>query len=166
MLRAMRRGYTVESYLAKVDRLRELVPDVSLSTDIIVGFPGETDEDFDAPCALMERVEYDNVFIFKYSPRPGTQAASWVDDVPRQVKEARNQQLLLLQGKISRRKLERWIGEDVEILIEQRNRRGQLAGRTRGNVNVVCQGPDQQIGELLKVRISAVTPTTMIGEIL
>ena len=163
LLRAMRRGYTVESYLAKVARLRELCPDVSLSTDIIVGFPGETDEEFEATLALMERVRYDSAFIFKYSPRPGTEAARWVDDVPRQVKEARNQAALAVQERISREKLERWVGREVSVLIEERNRRGQLAGHTRGHLNVVCDGPDASIGELATVRVQRVTPTTLIG---
>lgn len=163
VLRRMRRGYTVASYLAKVARLRELVPDVALSTDIIVGFPGETPEDFEATRALVADVEYDGAFIFKYSARPGTEAAGWGDDVPRAVKEARHRALLELQEAISRRKLERWVGHEVEVLLEERNRRGQLAGHTRGNLNVVCDGPDAWIGELVPVRIERVTPTTMIG---
>ena len=165
VLRAMRRGYTVEAYLAKVERLRELVPDVALSTDIIVGFPGETDEDFEATRALMAEVEYDSAFIFKYSPRPGTEAAGWADDLPRAVKETRNKEILALQERISRRKLERRIGQEVEVLIEDRNRRGQLTGHTRGHATVVCNGPDTCIGELVMVRIERVTPTTMIGEL-
>lgn len=165
ILRAMRRGYTAESYLAKVARLRELVPEVSLSTDIIVGFPGETDEDFEATRALMERLDCDSAFIFKYSPRPGTEAARWLEDVPRAVKEARHLELLMLQERISRRKLTQWIGREVEVLIENRNRRGQLAGHTRGHTTVVTEGPDECIGELVRVRIRRVTPTTMIGEL-
>lgn len=163
VLKAMRRGYTVEAYLAKVARVRELVPAVILSTDIIVGFPGETDEDFEATRALMEHVEFDSAFIFKYSPRPETEAARWPDDVPRAVKEARNRELLALQERISRRKLERWIGREVEVLIEQRNPRGQLSGHTRGHATVVCDGPDSCIGELVLVRVQRVTSTTMIG---
>jgi tRNA-2-methylthio-N6-dimethylallyladenosine synthase len=164
LLRAMRRGYTVEAYRAKVRRLRELVSDIVLSTDIIVGFPGETDDDFEATRALMAEIRYDNAFIFKYSPRPGTEAAGWADDVPRPVKEARHQELLALQQKISREKLERWIGRDVQVLIEERNRRGQLAGHTRGHLNVVCEGPDACLGELVSVRVQRVTATTLIGE--
>jgi len=165
ILKAMRRGYTVEGYLAKVARLRELVPEVSLSTDIIVGFPGETGEDFEATRALMERVGFDSAFLFKYSPRPGTEAAGRVDDVPRAVKEARHRELLALQERISRRKLERWVGREVEALIEQRNPRGQLAGHTRGHTTVVLDGPDAYLGELVTVRVRRTTASTLIGEL-
>ncbi|MGH7359365.1 MAG: MiaB/RimO family radical SAM methylthiotransferase, partial [Candidatus Rokuibacteriota bacterium] len=164
MLRAMRRGYTVDAYLAKLERLRGLVPDVALSTDIIVGFPGETEADFEATCALMERVRYDSAFVFKYSPRPGTEAAGWPDDVPQPVKERRNQAVLELQGRISRETLDTWVGRDVEVLVEERNRRGQLTGKNRRNTTVVLDGPDALVGALVPVRVGRVTGTTMIGE--
>ncbi len=166
MLKAMRRGYTVEEYEAKIARLRALAPEIHLSTDIIVGFPGETEEDFEATRALMERVGYDSAFIFKYSVRPGTEAAGWVDNVPSEEKDRRNQALLALQERASRAKLERWVGRAVEELIERRNAKGQLAGRTRGNVNVVCsEGDDRLIGELVGVRVERVTSTTLIGSV-
>jgi tRNA-2-methylthio-N6-dimethylallyladenosine synthase len=164
LLRAMRRGYTTAGYLDKVARLRARVPEVALTTDIIVGFPGETEADFEATRALMAEVEYDSAFVFKYSPRPGTAAAGQPDDVPRAVKEARNQALLALQGAISARKLGRLVDREVEMLVEGRNRRGQLTGHTRANTTVVCDGPDDWIGELVPVRVSRATPTTLIGE--
>jgi tRNA-2-methylthio-N6-dimethylallyladenosine synthase len=164
VLQVMRRGYTIERYLGQIARLRELVPDVALSTDIIVGFPGETEGDFEATCALMERVRYDSAFVFKYSPRPGTEAAGWPDDVPLPVKERRNQMILALQERISREKLEAKVGGEVEVLVEERNRRGQLTGKSRGNTTVVLEGPDALIGELIGVRVARVTDTTMIGE--
>jgi tRNA-2-methylthio-N6-dimethylallyladenosine synthase len=166
VLKAMRRGYTVEEYEAKVARLRVLAPETLLSTDIIVGFPGETEEDFEATCALMERVGYDSAFIFKYSMRPGTEAAEWVDAVPPEEKDRRNQVLLVLQEQTSRAKLERWVGRTVEVLIERRNARGQLAGRTRGNVSVVCrEGNESLIGGLVPVRVERMTATTLIGSV-
>jgi tRNA-2-methylthio-N6-dimethylallyladenosine synthase len=164
MLRAMRRGYTAETYVAQIDRLRVAVPHVALSTDIIVGFPGEAEADFEATCALMERVRYDSAFVFKYSPRPGTEAAGWPDDVPQPVKERRNQAVLELQARVSREKLEARVGGEVEVLVEERNRRGQLTGKSRGNTTVVLEGPDALIGELIPVRVTRVTGTTMIGE--
>jgi tRNA-2-methylthio-N6-dimethylallyladenosine synthase len=163
-LRAMRRGYTVDAYLAKIARLRELVPDVALSTDVIVGFPGESEADFEATCALMERVRYDSAFVFKYSPRPGTEAAGWIDDVPQTVKERRNQVALELQARISRQALERWAGREVEVLVEARNPRGQLAGRSRRHTPVVLDGPDSLLGELLPVRVVRATGTTLVAE--
>ena len=163
ILRAMRRGYTRESYVGKVGRLRELVPDVALSTDIIVGFPGESDADFEATLDLMREIEYDSAFVFKYSPRPGTEAARGPDSVPRRVKEARNQAVLALQDGISRRRLGRWVGREVEVLVEGRNRRGQLSGHTRGNATVVFDGPDELVGELVGVRVERTTGTTLIG---
>ena len=108
--------------------------------------------------ALMAAVEYDSAFLFKYSPRPGTEAAGRADDVPRATKERRHQALLALQGDISRRKLERWVGREVEVLVTERNRRGQLAGHTRHNVNAVCDGPDSSIGELVGVARGARHP--------
>ena len=98
--------------------------------------------DFEATCALMERVRYDSAFVFKYSPRPGTEAAGWPDDVPQPDKERRNQTILEIQARISREKLEAWVGGNVEVLVEERNRRGQLAGKSRGNTTVVFEGPD------------------------
>ena len=141
------------------------MPNVALSTDIIVGFPGETDADFDATCALMERVRYDSAFVFKYSPRPGTEAASRPDDVAQAVKERRNQAVLELQSRISREKLEAWIGREIEVLVEERNRRAQLTGKSRSNTTVVLEGSDSLIGELVPVRVARVTGTTMIGEL-
>ena len=165
ILRAMRRGYTAESYLEQIARLRALVPHVALSTDIIVGFPGETEADFEATQALMDRVRYDSAFVFKYSPRPGTEAEGWIDDVPQTVKERRNQAILELQARISREQLETWVGREVEVLVEERNRRGQLMGKSRRNTTVVVDGPDALIGELVLARVARVTDTTLIGDV-
>jgi tRNA-2-methylthio-N6-dimethylallyladenosine synthase len=165
VLRAMRRGYTAQGYLERVERLRAHVPDVALSTDVIVGFPGETDQDFEATMALLARVRYDSAFVFKYSPRPGTEAARGPDDVPRAVKEARNQAVLAVQEAISREKLEALVGRDVEVLVEGRNRRGQLTGHSRRNTTVVCDGPDAATGELVQVRVERATATTLVGRL-
>jgi tRNA-2-methylthio-N6-dimethylallyladenosine synthase len=164
VLRAMRRGYTIEAYRAKVARLRALVPGVAISTDLIVGFPGETEDDFEATRALMTDLRYDQAFVFKYSLRPGTEAAGWVDDVPDTVKHARLQRLLALQADISRDKLGASVDREVEVLIEGRNRRGQLTGHTRTNTVAVCDGPDELIGELVPLRVRRVTGTTLIGD--
>ena len=164
ILRAMRRGYTHEAYLEKIRALRCLIPDVSLSTDIIVGFPGETEADFEQTIALMREVEYDSAFIFKYSPRPGTDAAAKPDDVPQEVKETRNQQLLALQDALSQARLGRFAGRAVEVLVEGPAKRpGQLFGRTRGNHGVVLDGPAHLVGALLPVVIERALPHTLFG---
>ncbi|MBI4322884.1 MAG: radical SAM protein, partial [Candidatus Omnitrophica bacterium] len=165
LLRAMRRGYTREAYLDKITQLRRLIPDISLSTDVIVGFPGERDDDFQQTASLMREVEYDNAYIFKYSPRPGTDAAAREDDVPREVKEERNQALLALQDEISLKRHRRFEGRTVEVLIEGPGKRpGQLFGRTRGDHGVILQGSAEWIGQMLPVRITQATAHTLFGE--
>jgi tRNA-2-methylthio-N6-dimethylallyladenosine synthase len=165
VLKRMRRTYSRERYLDRVALIRSYVPDCALTTDIIVGFPGETEADFEETCALMERVRYDSAFVFKYSPRPGTEAAGWADDVPQPVKERRNQAVLELQARISRQHLETWIGREVQVLVEERNRRGQLTGKTRRNTTAVVEGADALIGELVLVRVTRVTDTTLVGDL-
>ena len=164
ILRAMRRGYTHEAYLEKIDALRRLMPDISLSTDIIVGFPGETDEDFRRTVRLLCEVGYDNAFIFKYSPRPGTDAAAREDDVPREVKEERNQRLLALQDALALKRFRRFEGRTVDVLIEGPGKReGQLFGRSRGNHGVIVEGPAELIGRTVPVTIARATPHTLFG---
>ena len=164
ILRAMRRGYTREAYLEKIETLRRLVPDVSLSTDLIVGFPGETDEDFQQTVSLMREVEYDNAYIFKYSPRPGTDAAARDDDVPQEVKEERNQVLLSLQDDASLKRHQQFEGRTVEVLIEGPGKHpGQLFGRTRGNHGVIVEGPPELVGELVDVEIARAMAHTLFG---
>ena len=165
ILRAMRRGYTREAYLEKIERLRTLIPDIALTTDIIVGFPGETEEDFQQTVELMRRVEYDSAFVFKYSPRPGTDAAARPDDVPREVKEERNQVLLALQDEVSLARLRRFEGRTVDVLIEGPGKQaGQLFGRTRGNHGVIVEGPPALIGQAVPVRVTRATPHTLFGD--
>ncbi len=165
ILRAMRRGYTREVYLEKIAALRRLIPDISLSTDIIVGFPGETEDDFQQTVTLMREVEYDSAFVFKYSPRPGTDAAARVDDVPREVKEERNQLLLALQDEISLKRLRRYEGQTVDVLIEGPGKReGQLFSRTRGNHGVIIAGSPELIGKTIPVTIADATAHTLFGE--
>ena len=166
ILRAMRRGYTHEAYLEKIATLRRRVPDVSLSTDIIIGFPGETDADFEDTARLMREVQYDSAFIFKYSPRPGTDAAAVEDSVPPEVKDARNQILLKLQDEISAARQQRFVGRTVEVLIEGPAKHpGQLFGRTRGNHGVVLESPEAIAGATVPVRITRSAAHTLFGDI-
>jgi tRNA A37 methylthiotransferase MiaB len=165
MLRAMRRGYTREAYLGKIEALRRLIPDISLSTDIIVGFPGETDDEFQHTVSLLREVEYDNAYIFKYSPRPGTDAAAREDDVPQEVKEARNQALLAVQDDASLKRHQQFEERTVEVLIEGPGKHpGQLFGRTRGNHGVILDGPPELVGQLVDVTITRATAHTLFGE--
>ncbi len=168
MLALMRRGYTVESYRTKVDALRRTVPEMALTTDIIVGFPGETDEDFQQTAALMDALRYDGAFIFRYSPRPGTTAADLADDVPEEIKEARNQELLRLQERISLEKNRALIGRTVNVLVEGPGKRStsgaNLMGRTRANKVVIFAGEPALAGTCVDVRVQEATPFTLIGE--
>ena len=167
ILRAMRRGYTVEAYRKKLDTLRRLVPDVSLFTDIIVGFPGETDEDFRQTERLLREMEYDYAYLFKYSPRPGTDAAARDDDVPQAVKEERHHILLALQEAMSLKRHQALEGQEREILVEEPGRNaGQWFGRTRGNHGVIVESREPLRGRTLQVRITRGTAHTLFGEVL
>lgn len=166
MLRAMRRGYTVESYLKKIDQLRKHVPGISISTDIIVGFPGETDDDFQATVNLMKEVKYDNVFIFKYSPRPGTAAAAKEDNISGDIKDERNKVLLDLHAQITVMVLKPFQGKMVEILIEKKGRdASQWFGRTRGLQVVIVESSKNLLGQRLNVRIDRFNRYTLFGTI-
>src|SRR5262245_1609825 len=132
VLKAMRRGYTTERYLARVDQLLAAAPDFELHSDFIVGYPGETAQDFDDSARLIERVRYAQSYVFQYSPRPGTLAAELPDDVPRAEKERRNQVLLALQERITLEKHKALVGSVQEVLVEGPSPRepGRLTGRT------------------------------------
>ena len=133
MLKLMNRGYTVEQYLEFIDRAIRRVPDVSIAGDIIVGFPGETDEDFEATVALLRQVPFKNNFIFKYSPRPGTVAIGrFEDDIPDVVKRERNNALLSVQAEVSEAVHARWVGRTVDVLVEQVSKRDQGRLQTSG----------------------------------
>jgi tRNA-2-methylthio-N6-dimethylallyladenosine synthase len=168
ILRRMNRGYSADDYLRAVDLLRRYRPDLALSTDMIVGFPGETDEDFERTLELVRRVGFDTMFSFKYSPRPGTAAADWADDVPAKVKQARLEALHDLADESTAAAWAGDLGRDVEVLVEGRGRRpGQLSGRTRKNriVNFSCgEGAAiPQPGDLAAVRIHEVLPHSLRG---
>jgi tRNA-2-methylthio-N6-dimethylallyladenosine synthase len=166
VLKAMRRGYTVEAYEAKVAQLRELVPDVGLSTDIIVGFPGETEADFEATVEMIERVGYDNVFVFRYSRRPGTPAATMPEQVAEDVKADRNRRLLEVVERVTGARSARLAGRTMEVLVDGVSRRnpGELAGRTRCNRVVNFDGQGQvAAGDVVHVRVTAALPHSLRG---
>lgn len=167
ILARMRRGYTSAGYLKAVEMLRNAIPDLALTTDVIVGFPGETEEDFLATSDLLEQAQIDNTFIFKYSPRPGTPAAEWHDDVPEEEKMRRNQVLLQEQDRRGLELNRRWIGRRVEVLVEGVSLRNpkRWSGRTPQNKIVVFE-PDSQIrpGDLVQLKIKSARPQTLAGE--
>lgn len=167
ILKKMNRRYTREQYLEKISILKDLLPEVGLSTDIIVGFPGETEEDFRATCSLMKEVEFDSAFIFKYSPRTGTPAFDLGDNVSLEIKKERNNSLLVLQDEICEKKNGELKGKAVQVLVEghSKNNKNMLMGRTRTNKIVVFDGADSLIGKLVDVCIKRVTTYTLYGEI-
>ncbi len=167
MLDLMNRKYTYEDYVDKISELRELIPDVGLSTDIIVGFPSEKENDFDATKRAMQEIQYNSAFVFKYSPRPPALSSSLVDDVPEEIKKNRNTELLELQKTISLEKNKGMIGSVQEILVEGVSRMNdkELIGRTRNNTPCVFPGVGESIGKLVSVNIKDTSPFTLKGEV-
>ena len=164
ILKAMRRTYSRERYLALVDRLRGAIPDLALTTDIIVGFPGETDADFAETLEVVEEVGYDGAFTFVFSPRSGTEAATMAAQVPDEVKHQRIERMIeVVQKLAARRNLER-VGRVEEVLVEGPSRTDPttLRGRTRRNTTVNFVG-DASAGDLVDVRIEGATSTTLRG---
>jgi tRNA-2-methylthio-N6-dimethylallyladenosine synthase len=159
VLARMHRGYTRERYLELVDALRDAVPEVSLSTDIIVGFPGETEDDLAQTIDVVERVGFDSAFVFRYSRRPGTPAATMPDQVPDPIKAARNTRVLESVNRVGAERSARLLGRTVEVLVDGTSRRDaqMLSGRTRCNrvVNFDGRGP-ARAGDLVAVRVSEV----------
>ena len=169
VLARMRRGYTRQEYLERIFRLRERCPNVALSTDIIVGFPGETDAEFAETLELLEHLEYDEIFSFVYSPRPQTVSAKlYADDIPQSTKMERLTEVQALQRKISLAKNRRCIGRVDEILVDgpSRLKKGQVMGRTRANRIVNVVGSENLIGRIIPVTITGATANSLIGEAL
>lgn len=166
ILKKMHRIYTIEEYLDKVRMLREIVPNVSLGTDIIVGFPTETEEEFQETYRLMAEIEYSIAFLYSYSPRKGTPAMRWKDDIPEEVKNDRLQRLLDLHEKIQAKQLQKSLGTELEVLVEKRNSKDEqyLKGLSRCWRKVIFQGGDELIGTLQKVKIHSYSHQTLIGE--
>jgi tRNA-2-methylthio-N6-dimethylallyladenosine synthase len=166
ILKGMHRTYTAEKYLALVDTIRNRCPDMAITTDIIVGFPGETEEDYQETRRLVDQVGFDNAFVFKYSTRKDTPAAAMENQVPEPVKEERNHDLLDVVNAWARRRGESFVGREVEILCEGPSKTNpkRLSGRTRSNKIVVFEGSDRHIGQLFPVRIHRSTGCTLYGD--
>ena len=164
VLKRMRRTYGRDRYLSLVGRLRDAIPDLALTTDVIVGFPGETEDDFRETLEVVDEVRYDGAFTFVYSPRRGTEAAAMPDQVPEEVKRDRIERLIEVVQRIARERNEERIGRVEEVLVEGPSRTGPelRRGRTRRNTTVNFKGPGTP-GELVPVRIEAATSTTLGG---
>jgi len=168
VLRAMRRRYTREEYLELVGRLREAMPEIALSTDMIVGFPGERGADFDQTLSLTEAVRYHSMFSFKYSPRPNTLALKRMpDDVTEEEKTRRIVELQSLQKRIQGELYTRAVGRVEQVLVDSRSRRRdwELSGRTSSNTVVNLSGDPTWIGQMLAVRITGANPNSLRGEV-
>jgi tRNA-2-methylthio-N6-dimethylallyladenosine synthase len=155
LLKAMHRAYTAEKYFSLTEALRAARPDLAITTDVIVGFPGETDEDFAATRDLVKRVGFDNAYVFKYSQRRDTPAAAMGDQLSESVKEERNQDLLAVVDDLARAKHDALVGQRVEILCEGTSKTNEqrLMGRTPGNKVVIFEGGERHIGEVFDVQI-------------
>ncbi|NDV62955.1 tRNA (N6-isopentenyl adenosine(37)-C2)-methylthiotransferase MiaB [Puniceicoccales bacterium CK1056] len=167
MLKRMRRPYSRRRFSEIVSQLREVCPDICLSTDIIVGFPGETHEEFEDTRSLFEEIRFDMAFIFKYSERSGTKAAEMGDDIPAEEKESRNQVLLEILGRTSLEKNSALVGSVQKVLLEGPARKGEgmFMGRNPGNRKVIVPASPRLVGEIVPVRITKATVTTLSGEL-
>ena len=165
VLAAMKRGYTRAEYLEKVQRLKDAVPDVSIAGDFIVGFPGETEDDFRETVGLVEEVGYRNSFIFKYSPRPGTAAERLVDDVPREVKARRNNELLEVQSRVSLAHNRGFLGRKVRVFVEGPSRKDpdEFAGRREGDEVVIFPRAGATEGDFTTVEITDASPIVLFA---
>jgi tRNA-2-methylthio-N6-dimethylallyladenosine synthase len=165
ILKTMHRAYTAEKYRDLVRRIRQARPGIAITTDIIVGFPGETEDDYKETRDLVEEIQFDNAFVFRYSPRRDTPAATMRDQIDERTKEQRNQDLLRIVNESTRRAGERLVGQRVEVLCEgvSKSNATRLMGRTRTNKIVVFEGDEKLIGELVKVRVQQANGFSLYG---
>jgi tRNA-2-methylthio-N6-dimethylallyladenosine synthase len=166
MLKLMHRGYTRERYLGIIAKLRAVKPNIGLSTDFIVGFPGETEADFEETLSMAREVEFDQGFIFKYSPRRDTPAANLPDQLPQNIKEERNQRLLEVINEIAGRRYQSLVGSRAQILVEGPSKKNpaRFMGRTRCNRIVVFPGSERHRGQLMEVKITHAGSFTLYGD--
>jgi len=168
ILKIMNRGYTKESYLEKVGRLKEIRPSIAITADVIVGFPGEEDEDFEQTLDLMEKIQFDDLFSFKYSPRRGTRAAQFLNQVEEKVRQERLSILQGIQKEVTLKKNQVLEGRVEEILVEGRSKQSakDVTGRTRSNKILNFEGEIDLVGELVSVRVIKGYAHSLRGEIL
>jgi tRNA-2-methylthio-N6-dimethylallyladenosine synthase len=166
VLKLMHRGYTRERYVGIINKLRAAKPEIGVSTDFIVGFPGETEEDFEQTLLLAREVEFDQAYIFKYSQRRDTPAAAMPDQVPQEIREERNQRLLAVINEIATRKYSTLVGRQMQILAEGPSKKNpaRMTGRTRCNRIVVFDGSERHRGRLMDVKITRAGSFTLYGD--
>ncbi len=165
-LKRMLRRYTVEAYREKIAWVREAIPHIALSTDIIVAFPGETEEEYEATLDLVREIRYDDAYLYRYSPRDGTPATRLPQEqfIPEEIAQARLEKLIALHREIQAEINRGEVGRVEEVLVEKEARRGGLQGRTEGNKVVAFDGPTSLIGQFVQVRLTATTGATFSGE--
>ena len=166
ILRRMNRHYTREEYLDRVSKLRAAIPDIGLSTDIIVGFPGETEPQFEDTLSLVEEVRFDSAFTFIYSPRKGTRAAAMEDQVPEQIANQRIRKLIELQETLQKKTLQRFVGMEEEVLIEGFSKRSMdaVSGKGKHAVSITMPGTASDIGQIVRCRVTGVKNNTLTAE--
>ena len=166
ILRLMNRHYTRGQYLDRVKKLREAIPGIGLSTDIIVGFPGETEAQFEDTMSLVDEVRYDSAFTFIYSPRTGTRAADMPGRVPDEEATERIKRLIDLQEKLQQETMKRFVGTEEEILVEGLSRRSDLAvsGKGKHGISISVEGNEKDIGTILRCRVTGLKNNTLMGE--
>lgn len=165
ILTRMNRGYTAEHFYGRILKLREFMPDITITTDVIAGFPGESEEQFMDTYRMMQKIEFDYAFMYKYSPRKGTKAAEFTDQVPEQIRLERLQRMIKMQREITLRKYQAQIGKVVEVYVEALSRKSDhdLSGKTEDFKICVFPGEPSLIGEFVKVRVTDATAGTLIG---
>jgi tRNA-2-methylthio-N6-dimethylallyladenosine synthase len=167
VLRRMKRAYNRKRYLEKIEMVRAAIPDIAITTDIIVGFPGETEEDFRQTLEVVEEARYDAAFMFQYSPRPMTEAAAYPDQLPKEVVQERFDRLVALQQRISFEQNLRAVGRAEEVIVEGVSKKDdrRLSGRTRSNKLVHFESDGAEEGSFRTVRITAAHPHHLEGEL-
>jgi tRNA-2-methylthio-N6-dimethylallyladenosine synthase len=166
VLKLMHRGYTRERYLGIIGKLRRVKPNMGISTDIIVGFPGETEGDFEQTLSLVREVQFDQAYIFKYSPRRDTPAAEMPGQISQNVKEERNQRVLQLINDIAGDRYRHLVGQQTQILVEGPSKKNpaRMMGRTRCNKIVVFDGSERHRGQIMDVKIARAGSFTLYGD--
>jgi len=168
VLESMNRKYSREKYLSRVAAIRAKIPDMSLTTDLIVGYPGETEEEFEETCSLVTEVGYDSAFTFIYSPRIGTRAADMPDQIPEEVSSRRIQKLIAIQKENTHRNYASYIGQVHSVLVDEASKRdeNQMAGKNEYNITVNFPGTKELIGQIVKVKIVSAGESTLRGELI